>query len=104
MDADGFPRTPTMFFLKCLFHTLSYANSCVNPFVYAFLSDGFRKSFRKTFPYLAHKYKICGGPSEDYASQAGMQERPVDHTKATMTVNMEERQLMQTDLWKLYNR
>lgn len=28
-------------------HVLAYTNSCVNPVLYAFLSDNFRKAFRK---------------------------------------------------------
>ncbi|XP_045169559.1 galanin receptor type 1-like [Mercenaria mercenaria] len=98
LDPD-FPKTPTMLLFKIASHTLSYANSCVNPFVYAFLSDGFRKAFRKTFPFIAQRYKICGGPNEDYVSQVGMNDRPTEQTKASMNVvNMEERKLMQTDL------
>jgi hypothetical protein len=67
--------------------------------VYAFLSDGFRKAFRKTFPFIAQRYKICGGPADEYVSQVGLNERPTEQTKASMNiVNMEERKLMQTDL------
>lgn len=95
----GFPRTPTMLMFKIASHTLSYANSCVNPFVYAFLSDGFRKAFRKTFPFIAQRYKICGGPNDECVSQVPLNERHTEHTKASMNVvNMEERKLMQTDL------
>ena len=92
---DNFPRTPAMYTFKLFAHTLSYANSCVNPFVYAYLSDGFRKAFRKTFPSCAQRYRICGGPHDECVSQTGMAERITEHTKATMT---EERKLMQTDL------
>ncbi|XP_060557530.1 galanin receptor type 1-like isoform X2 [Ruditapes philippinarum] len=99
LDPENFPKTPTMLMFKIASHTLSYANSCVNPFVYAFLSDGFRKAFRKTFPFIAQRYKICGGPADEYVSQVGLNERPTEQTKASMNiVNMEERKLMQTDL------
>ncbi|XP_022096747.1 uncharacterized protein LOC110982564 [Acanthaster planci] len=36
--------------LKTAGHVLSYVNSCANPFIYAFLGENFRKSFRKAFP------------------------------------------------------
>lgn len=47
------PRSRGWYFFKMFAHTLSYANSCVNPFIYAFLNDGFKKSFRKTFPMFS---------------------------------------------------
>ena len=45
-----FPRTEGMYVFKIVAHALSYANSCVNPVVYSFLGDGFRKAVRKAFP------------------------------------------------------
>ncbi|XP_061185583.1 galanin receptor 2a-like [Saccostrea echinata] len=48
-----FPKTTPVYVLKMISHTLSYANSIVNPFVYAFLNDGFRKAFRRTFPFVS---------------------------------------------------
>ncbi|WAQ94429.1 GALR2-like protein [Mya arenaria] len=97
-----FPRTPTMYVMKIVSHTLSYSNSCVNPFVYAFLSDGFRKAFRKTFPSIANRYRICGGPVDDCVTQVGLVDRTEHNSKSTMTTvlnnHQEERKLMQTDL------
>ena len=91
----NFPKVPMMFNFKIFAHTLSYANSCVNPFVYAYLSDGFRKAFRKSFPSLVNKYKICGGLNEECVTQVGMTDQITTETKATL---QEERKLMQTDL------
>ena len=91
---ENFPRTAAMYNFKIFTHTLSYANSCVNPFVYSFLIDGFRKAFQKTFPRFAQQYRICGGPNAECVSNV-MVERFSEQTKATMT---EERRLMQTDL------
>lgn len=47
------PRSKMWYYFKMFAHTLSYTNSCVNPFIYAFLNDGFKKSFQKTFPRLS---------------------------------------------------
>ncbi|XP_042321805.1 neuropeptides B/W receptor type 1 [Sceloporus undulatus] len=41
------PPTPLIIGISYFITTLSYANSCFNPFLYAFLDDTFRKSFRK---------------------------------------------------------
>ncbi|XP_039207308.1 neuropeptides B/W receptor type 1 [Crotalus tigris] len=41
------PQTPLIIGISYFITTLSYANSCLNPFLYAFLDDTFRKSFRK---------------------------------------------------------
>ena len=49
---------------------ISYMNSCANPFLYAFLSDNFKKSFRKAwtcgkknqnfgFPEKGGKHKVA---------------------------------------------
>ena len=43
----NYPDTIEGIIVKLAFNCLAYMNSCVNPILYAFLSDNFRKSFRK---------------------------------------------------------
>ncbi|XP_072179664.1 G-protein coupled receptor 54-like [Diadema setosum] len=42
----NFPKTTFMYGFKIFSHILSYANSCVNPFVYAFMGRNFQRYFR----------------------------------------------------------
>lgn len=42
-----FPLTRATYALRILSHLVSYANSCVNPIVYALVSKHFRKGFRR---------------------------------------------------------
>ncbi|XP_010216350.1 PREDICTED: galanin receptor type 2 [Tinamus guttatus] len=44
-----FPLNHVTYALRILSHLISYANSCVNPIVYALVSKHFRKGFKKIF-------------------------------------------------------
>ncbi|KAJ9584656.1 hypothetical protein L9F63_020996 [Diploptera punctata] len=46
-SADLYDITNTSVMIQIISHVLAYMNSCVNPILYAFLSDHFRKAFRK---------------------------------------------------------
>ncbi|XP_022096858.1 G-protein coupled receptor 54-like [Acanthaster planci] len=46
----NFPKTDATYIFKMAAHTLSYANSSANPFVYAFMGENYRRCFKKAFP------------------------------------------------------
>nr|AAK52473.1 allatostatin receptor [Periplaneta americana] len=46
-SVDKYEITNTSVMIQIVSHVLAYMNSCVNPILYAFLSDHFRKAFRK---------------------------------------------------------
>ncbi|XP_048378036.2 G-protein coupled receptor 54-like isoform X1 [Stegostoma tigrinum] len=41
--------------IKTWANCMSYANSSINPIVYAFMGESFRKSFKKAFPFMFRK-------------------------------------------------
>ncbi|XP_036389717.1 galanin receptor 2a [Megalops cyprinoides] len=45
----NFPLNQATYALRILSHLVAYANSCLNPIVYALVSKHFRKGFRKAF-------------------------------------------------------
>ncbi|XP_045742260.2 galanin receptor type 1 [Mirounga angustirostris] len=44
-----FPLTPASFLFRIAAHCLAYSNSSVNPIIYAFLSENFRKAYKQVF-------------------------------------------------------
>ena len=40
-------HTYAFYYARIAAHVLSYANSCMNPFIYAFVSSRFRREFRR---------------------------------------------------------
>nr|XP_035152332.2 galanin receptor type 1-like [Callithrix jacchus] len=50
-----FPLTPASFFFRITVHCLAYSNSSVNPIIYAFLSENFRKAYKQVFKCHLHK-------------------------------------------------
>ncbi|XP_014433514.2 G-protein coupled receptor 54-like [Pelodiscus sinensis] len=48
----GFQANYETYKIKTWANCMSYANSSINPIVYAFMGDSFRKSFKKAFPFL----------------------------------------------------
>ncbi|KAF7405852.1 hypothetical protein HZH68_005221 [Vespula germanica] len=44
---EAYPLKSATIMVQIASHILAYTNSCVNPILYAFLSDNFRKAFRK---------------------------------------------------------
>ncbi|XP_034935864.1 allatostatin-A receptor-like isoform X2 [Chelonus insularis] len=59
---NSYPVNTTSVMIQVASHVLAYMNSCVNPILYAFLSDNFRKAFRKII-YCRPRYDPTGiGP------------------------------------------
>nr|XP_046254603.1 galanin receptor type 1b [Scatophagus argus] len=49
VEFGNFPLTDASFAFRIISHCLSYGNSCINPVLYAFLSENFRKACSQVF-------------------------------------------------------
>ncbi|XP_035700249.1 galanin receptor type 1-like [Branchiostoma floridae] len=54
LSFGNFPYTLGTLVLKLTAHCLAYANSCMNPFIYVFLSDNFKKDIKRLL-WRGHK-------------------------------------------------
>ena len=46
---ENFPKVPKTFYSKLIAHTMTYANPTINPLIYAFSND----NFKRTISYIA---------------------------------------------------
>nr|XP_040045481.1 galanin receptor type 1 isoform X2 [Gasterosteus aculeatus aculeatus] len=49
VEFGSFPLNQASFVFRVVAHCLAYSNSSVNPIIYAFLSENFRKSYKQVF-------------------------------------------------------
>ena len=49
---NSFPKNSVTFTLKLVAHTMTYANSTINPIIYAFYNDSFKVIFSNLFPFF----------------------------------------------------
>lgn len=49
VEFGTFPLNQASFVLRVTAHCLAYSNSSVNPVIYAFLSENFRKAYKQVF-------------------------------------------------------
>ncbi|KAG8446073.1 hypothetical protein GDO86_013809 [Hymenochirus boettgeri] len=68
----NFPLNNFTYALRILSHLVSYANSCVNPVVYALVSKHFRKGFRKIFRCLLLRQRVANKVHIVPATQVGV--------------------------------
>ena len=93
MEYDpNFPKNQATYIYKIIAHALSYANSCVNPFVYSFLGDGFRKAARKAFPKILDRIQEIQSSVNNDTHGARDHDAEVDRgtTITTMMVNTQD--------------
>ncbi|KAI3356999.1 hypothetical protein L3Q82_003632 [Scortum barcoo] len=97
--------TPLLIGISYFITSLSYANSCLNPFLYAFLDDSFRKAFKKMLEFWA----VCpwwglrglqGAPAAAAASGGG---DPPACSGGEVSVKSRD-QLQRKTVWRLMEK
>ncbi|KAK8783261.1 allatostatin-A receptor-like [Amblyomma americanum] len=84
VDIYGLPMNPPRIVVQIASQILAYTNSCVNPFLYAFLSDNFRKSFRKViFCYRKIPAAVGSCPTRTRGEEIDIPERDTMGHSAT---------------------
>ena len=66
--------------MRMVFNILAYANSCINPFVYAFMSKNFRDGFKQSVC-------ACVGGTAYYSQNAQMSARSMTSSTRMSTTN-----------------
>lgn len=70
-EFGAFPLTPASFFFRITAHCLAYSNSSVNPIIYAFLSENFRKAYKQVF-----KCHVCNESPQGDAKEKNRIDTP----------------------------
>ncbi|XP_035208322.1 allatostatin-A receptor-like [Stegodyphus dumicola] len=77
---DSYGLTPLRIVGQITSHILAYMNSCVNPILYAFLSDNFRKAFHKV---IACNQKRSSMPNKNTIEKQTERETTLNNGTAT---------------------
>lgn len=64
-EFGAFPLTQASFFFRITAHCLAYSNSSVNPIIYAFLSENFRKAYKQVFKCHIRKESLPSDTKEN---------------------------------------
>jgi allatostatin A receptor len=88
---DRYEITTFSILAQIISHVLAYMNSCVNPILYAYLSENFRKAFRKVIyccpgPVMTHgRPGVSNVHNDGDARNGGEDTRALNATKTTRT-------------------
>ncbi|XP_013781336.1 allatostatin-A receptor-like [Limulus polyphemus] len=85
LDKYELKLRPSRVIFQVASHILAYMNSCVNPILYAFLSENFRKAFRKVVTFVPTRRRSKSKSNRQACEPA---ERETAATKNTFTTKL----------------